>query len=67
MAKGRMIYVPKIMLNEIDDLKTEHKIKENKLAITKIVEYTRVGRQLERMMTLNFKYKPTTNNRRIKL
>ena len=57
--KGRNKYVPAVVITELDDLKMEHNIKQDCVAMDKMVEYTRVGRQLERIMSLNFSHKPT--------
>lgn len=46
---GRNKYLPKIVIEEIDDIKLEHHIKSDSDAMTKMVDYTRVGRELERI------------------
>jgi len=60
---GKKKYLPKIVIQEIEDLKFEHKITGDSVAMNKMVEYTRVGRELERMMKLNFKHKPTSSKK----
>ena len=64
LMTGRMKYVPKVVIEEIDDLKVEHNLKQDSVAMNKMVNYTRVGRELERMMKFNFKHKPTKIKKR---
>ena len=56
--KGRIVYVPPIIMDEIKDIKREDGIpncrNENSVAFRKMAEYTRVGREAKRMITLNF-------------
>lgn len=61
---GKIKYMPRIVIEELNDLKVEHKINEDCKAMEKMVEYTRVGREVERMMTFNFKHRPTKLRRR---
>lgn len=63
-SKGRMKYLPSEVLREIDDIKAEHKIVKDNVAMRKMVDYTRVGRELERIRSLNFfGRKPTKRGR----
>ena len=57
--RGRTKYIPSSLVHELEDLKIEHNIKKDKVAMDKIVEYTRVGREVERIIKLDFKHKPT--------
>ena len=61
--KGRMKYVPAVIITEIDDLKFEHNIKTDSVAMHKMAEYTRVGREIERIMKMDFRHRPTKNNK----
>lgn len=63
---GKMKYLPKVVIDEIDDLKLEHNLQQDHVAMEKMVDYTRVGRELERMMKLNFTHKPTRGRRKKK-
>ena len=56
---GKNKYLPSIVIEELDDIKAEHDIVIDHKAMAKMVEYTIVGREVERLMTLNFKHKPT--------
>lgn len=65
--KGKNKYLPSIVINELDDIKLEHNIKADSIAMGKMVKYTRVGRELERIKNLNFfGHKPTKLNNKIK-
>lgn len=57
--KGQNKYVPAIVITELEDLKIEHNINLDHVAMTKMVQYTRVGREIERIMKLDFKHRPT--------
>jgi len=59
MVSGKVTYVPRVVLREIDDLKIEDKLKKDSEAFKKMVEYARMGRELKRAMTLNFTRLPT--------
>jgi len=52
--KGRMIYVPPIVLEEIFTIKQEEGIDKNSLAFDKMVKYSKVGREAKRIFTLRF-------------
>jgi hypothetical protein len=54
---GRKIYVPKIILMELEDLKTEHNIPKNSTAFKEIAKYSQAGREAERIIKFNFKHK----------
>lgn len=61
---GKLKYLPKLVLLELEDIKSEHAIVKDCLAMEKLVEYARVGRQVERIMKLDFRYKPTRRLKR---
>jgi len=45
MAKGKMVYVPEEVLNELKNIKTEEQIKRNAEAFNRMVNNSRLGRQ----------------------
>ena len=58
--KGKKEYVPGIVIDELDDMKTEYGLNQDARAFEKMVDYTRVGREVERIMRLDmFGHKPT--------
>ena len=59
MVSGKVTYVPRRVLRELDDLKLEDSIKKDSIAFNKMVDYARMGRELKRAMTLNFARMPT--------
>ena len=57
---GGYKYLPLVLLDELDDIKREHDIIKDRDAMQKMVEYTKVGREVERIMngmTLNFSWR----------
>lgn len=63
MVKGANKYLPKNVLLELADLKREHNINQDVVAFNKMVDYTRVGREMERIINLDFRFKPTRRRR----
>jgi hypothetical protein len=53
MKKGRMMYVPPVVIEELEDLQMEHHEDKRALAFEKMADYARVGRETERL--INFK------------
>lgn len=53
--KGRHAWVPDFVIDEIEDIKRENKIEKNNHAMTHLVKYARVGRELERIARLDWK------------
>ena len=49
-----MVYAPRIVLEEIDDLKTSENLASNKDAWGNLVQHARVGREVERISRLDF-------------
>jgi len=58
MGKGKVTYVPKIVFDELDDLRQEEKIPQQGEAFKKMVQYSEVGREVNRIANLNFHHKP---------
>lgn len=48
--RGRTKYVPAEVIIELDCIKEEQGFLDDRSAMGKMVEYTRVGRELERLM-----------------
>lgn len=51
---GHVIYAPELFINEVNDIKQENKLVTNNDALRKIVEYSKVGREAERIYHFNF-------------
>lgn len=60
---GRMIYVPNILIEEVEDLRAEHNLNRRTDAMYKLADYARVGREAERLATFNLKW-PVTKRKR---
>jgi hypothetical protein len=60
MAKrGKTMYAPKVLLEEIQDLKIEEGLSSNKETIGRLVQYSQIGREVNRIRTLNlFGHRP---------
>ena len=52
--KGRMLYVPPVVLTEIEDIMREDKLPNRADAFKEMTKYTRVGREARRLMLLDF-------------
>ena len=46
---GRMRYLPKLVIDEIEDIKLENNINDNGWAMKELVKYSRVGREVEKL------------------
>jgi len=62
-VRGRMVYAPPEIINELEDLKAEEQIKSNARAFIKAVDYIKVGREVNRISHLKFKWSPTEYER----
>lgn len=58
MNRGRRIYVPKNIIDELEDVKVEKGIQSNHEAFNVIAQASQVGRETERLMKMDFKHKP---------
>lgn len=56
--KGRMIYVPPVLIEEASDIQREQNIPLRAEAVKKLVGYAKTGRELERIMKLDFRWRP---------
>lgn len=55
--RGRVLYVPKVVVNEIDDIIREDKVKDKADAFRLMTRYARVGRSAFRLAKLDFTHK----------
>lgn len=55
--RGRMQYVPVIILDEVDDIKREDDLESGTEAYRQLVKYARVGRELNRIKNLDWSKK----------
>jgi len=55
MKRGRTMWSPPELLDELNDIKQHKNIHSNTKALTKLVEYARVGREVEVITNLDFK------------
>jgi len=51
---GTMKWLPESVIDEIQDIKREKRINKDSDALRKMVEYTRTGREVERLIKLDF-------------
>lgn len=49
--KGRMLYVPPVVIDEVGDLMMEHGIMRRVEGFEKLADYARLGRETERLTT----------------
>ena len=56
--KGRMKYLPSMVMEEIEQIKRENRIFKDNYAMREMVKYARVGRELERIKNFNFTKPP---------
>jgi len=52
--KGRMIYVPPVIIDEVADIQREDDIDSRPEAFRSLVKYARVGRETKRLIHLDF-------------
>lgn len=53
--KGRLVYAPSVVIEEVQDVMRDHDVHQQSEAFRKMVEYCRVGREMERIMTLDWR------------
>ena len=56
--RGRMKYVPAYVIEEIEQIKRETRVTKDNIAMFKMVEGSRVARELERIKRLDFTMPP---------
>lgn len=54
MVKGRIVYVPPVVMDEVESIKADHDVESNAEAMRKMVKYSQVGREIERIRNLDF-------------
>lgn len=52
--KHKMAYVPKIVIDEVEDIMQEEQLDTGADAFRKMTEYAKVGREVKRIATLNW-------------
>ena len=58
MSKGRMKYIPAVIIDELEDLKLEKGLESDSEAFGEIANYSQVGREVERIKNFKFSHKP---------
>lgn len=53
--KGKNMYVPPVVIDELEDIQREDGIEENVLAFKEFTNYARVGREVKRIMKLDWR------------
>ena len=56
--KGKRIWIPAMVIKEMEDIKIEDNIEENCLALRELVKYARVGREINRWRKFDLSRKP---------
>lgn len=54
MAKGRLLYVPGCMVEELDEVMKQTQLKKKSKALVELAKYSRVGREAEKIIKLRF-------------
>ena len=57
VRKGDNIYVPVIVIEEIEDIMKQEDITVKSVAAKKMADYSRMGREIDRMMKFDFGFK----------
>lgn len=55
MRRGQMIYVPPIVIEEVEDILKEDAVSSRADAFKEMTKYAKVGREVNRMMKLDLK------------
>ena len=58
MSKSLVIRVPRIVIEEIENIKAEEEVQSNQEAFNKLVKYSQVGREARRIARLDFRWRP---------
>lgn len=61
--KGRMLYVPPVIIDEVGDLMAEHNLDRRVEAFEKLADYARLGRETERITQFKGLRWPMTRGR----
>lgn len=54
MAKGRIVYVPPSVFDELGEIREEDKLESNADAFKEMAKYSRVGREAKKILRLRF-------------
>ena len=54
VKKGRVMYIPPVVLDEVEDIRREDELDKNSEAFRKLIKYARVGRETKRLANLKF-------------
>lgn len=58
MSKSIVIRAPRIVIDELDNIKAEEELQSNQEAFNKMVKYSQVGREARRIARLDFRWRP---------
>ena len=61
MERGKIKYIPKITIIELEDIKREDNIKSDAEAWREFTRYTRVGREAKRFVNFGYNWKKKAN------
>jgi len=54
VKKGKMLYVPPVVIDEVEDIIREDKVNSRADAFKELTKYCRVGREVNRLRVLDF-------------
>ena len=57
MSRSLVVRVPKIVIEEIKNIKDEEDLQNNQEAFHKMVKYSQVGREARRIARLDFRWR----------
>ena len=66
MKRGKTAYIPKCVIEEIEDIKREDDLFSSGEAMRKLIKYARIGRETKRIMKLDWSKKVNLPNFNIK-
>jgi predicted ribonuclease YlaK len=52
--RGKTIYIPRVVITEMEDIKREENIGRNSIAMRRLVQHARAGREVERILKLDW-------------
>jgi hypothetical protein len=58
LTRSIVIRAPKIVIDELDNIKAEEELQSNQEAFNKMVKYSQVGREARRIARLDFRWRP---------
>jgi hypothetical protein len=61
---GRIIYVPSVLMDEVEDLQAEHHIGRRVDALESLANHARIGREMERLVNFKGLVWPVTRRKR---